>query len=140
MTAELYDAALAEIEYARQQWGQSTLLDASRALALNRRGDLRSAITQLKRAYPHYLTSAGDTLPKDVLKVIYPVDYWPLVQTYSAERGLDPYLIAALIAQESTFDAGARSGANAYGLMQLIPATGRRGGRTVGLRRATTST
>ena len=68
------------------------------------------------------------------------MDYWPLVEKYSAERGLDPYLIAALIAQESTFDAGARSGANAYGLMQLIPATGRRVGRTVGLRRVTTST
>ena len=140
MTAELYDAALAEIDYARQQWGRSTLLDASRALALNRQGDLRSAITLLKRAYPHYLTAAGDALPEEVQKVIYPVDYWPLVQKYSAERGLDPYLIAALIAQESTFDAAARSGANAYGLMQLIAATGRRVGRSVGLRRVTTRT
>ena len=39
---------------------------------------------------------------------------------------LDPYVVAALIAQESTFDPEIRSSANAWGLMQLVPATGRR--------------
>jgi len=34
--------------------------------------------------------------------------------------------MAALIAQESTFTADVRSPANAYGLMQLLPSTGRR--------------
>ena len=53
------------------------------------------------------------------------MNYWELIQRYSAERELDPYLIAALIAQESTFTADVRSSANAYGLMQLLPSTGR---------------
>ena len=57
--------------------------------------------------------------------MLFPVDYWALIQRYSAERQLDPYLIAALIAQESTFDADAKSSANAYGLMQLLPSTAR---------------
>ena len=35
-------------------------------------------------------------------------------------------MIAALIDQESTFDAKVRSSANAWGLMQIVPATGRR--------------
>ena len=39
---------------------------------------------------------------------------------------LDPYLVAALVAQESTFVADIRSPANAYGLMQLLPSTARR--------------
>ena len=138
IAAELYDAALAEIDYARQQWGVSSLLDATRALVLNRQGDYRNAITLIRRAYPQYLTAGGTALPEAVQKIIYPVDYWPLVQKYSAEHDLEPYLVAALIAQESAFDAGIRSGANAYGLMQIIPATGRRVGRTVGLRRVTT--
>jgi len=138
IAAELYDAALAEVDYARQQWGSSPALDATRALILHRQGDFRSAITLIKRAYPQYLTVAHGGLPVEVLKIAYPVDYWPLLQKYAADQGLDPYLIAAIVAQESSFDAGVRSGANAYGLMQIIPATGRRVGRTVGLRRVTT--
>jgi soluble lytic murein transglycosylase len=38
---------------------------------------------------------------------------------------ISSYLIAALMAQESTFDAGIRSAANAWGLMQILPSTGR---------------
>jgi soluble lytic murein transglycosylase len=48
-------------------------------------------------------------------------------------HGLDPYLIAALMAQESTFTAEIRSHANAYGLMQIIPDTGRRYARKLGI-------
>ena len=51
--------------------------------------------------------------------------YWSLIQKYAPPRGLDPYLVAALMAQESTFDAQIRSGANAIGLMQVQPAAGR---------------
>ena len=57
----------------------------------------------------------------------------------SAAHGLDPYLVAALIAQESTFDPGVKSVANAWGLMQLVPATGRRLARSLGIRRFTTA-
>ncbi len=38
---------------------------------------------------------------------------------------LDPLLMAGLIRQESLFEPNAASGANAYGLMQVIPATGK---------------
>ena len=39
-------------------------------------------------------------------------------------------MMAALIAQESTFTADVRSAANAYGLMQLLPSTGRQYARS----------
>jgi soluble lytic murein transglycosylase len=45
---------------------------------------------------------------------------------------------AALIAQESTFDASAHSPANAWGLMQIVPSTGRRLAASVGVRRFST--
>jgi soluble lytic murein transglycosylase len=66
--------------------------------------------------------------------VIFPVDYWPLLQKHASAKGLDPYLIAALVAQESTFDPVIRSSANAIGLMQILPSTGRQYARRIGIR------
>ena len=71
--------------------------------------------------------------------MIFPLAYWDSIRKHSAQHDLDPYLVAALIAQESTFDAGVRSVANAWGLMQLVPATGRRLARVARHRRFTTA-
>ena len=69
---------------------------------------LRGAINIMKRAYPQFLAAGGEDLPPEVLEVIFPLDYWPLIKKYSDANGLDPYLMAALIAQESTFTADVR--------------------------------
>ena len=93
----------------------------------------------MRRAYPQFLAAGGEDLPADVLQIIYPLDYWPLIQKYSQLHALDPYLIAALMAQESTFTAEIRSSANARGLMQLLPSTGRMYARKVGMKGFTTA-
>jgi peptidoglycan lytic transglycosylase len=134
LEAGLFDQAVNEIRYAERVWGGSPALDATLAWALNARGDLRPAINAMKRAYPQYLADGGQDLPDAILHILFPVDYWPLIQRYAAERHLDPYLLAALVAQESNFSADVRSAANAYGLMQLLPATARRYAPKVGLR------
>ena len=72
------------------------------------------------------MAAGGESLPPDVLEVLFPVAYWSLIEKHAVPKGLDPYLIAALMAQESTFDAKIRSSANAIGLMQIVPSTGRR--------------
>ena len=135
VSVEMYDAALKELQYAQGAWGDTPAIEATIAwirheqaqheTAPERFDHLRGAINIMKRAYPQYLTAGGEQLPPAVLEVIYPLDYWPLIEKYSTANGLDPYLMAALIAQESTFTADVRSGANAYGLMQLLPTTGR---------------
>jgi soluble lytic murein transglycosylase len=122
---DLYDQALDELHYAQKIWGDSPAIQATVAWIDYKRGDLRAGINVMKRAYPQYLAAGGEKLPTELLKVLFPVDYWPLIRRYSAERQLDPFMIAALIAQESTFTADVRSAANAYGLMQLLPSTGR---------------
>lgn len=63
----------------------------------------------------------------------YPLAFWRLIQAKAQERGLDPYLVLALIRQESLFDARARSPAAAFGLMQLISPTAARVAQQVGL-------
>jgi soluble lytic murein transglycosylase len=142
--AALYDDALREVEYAKRAWGDSPALQATvawlrhhRALeenAADRFADLRGAITIMRRAYPQFLAAGGEQLPPDVLRIIFPIDYFPIIKKYSDAHGLDPWLMTALIAQESTFTADVRSAANAVGLMQLIPSTGRRYASKLGIR------
>lgn len=53
----------------------------------------------------------------------YPLHYSEYVRVHARENHLDPALLAAVIYQESKFDAGAESKSGAIGLMQLTPAT-----------------
>jgi soluble lytic murein transglycosylase len=135
LALDLYDQALDELRYAQKIWGDSPAIQATVGWIHNRRGDLRAGINAIKRAYPQYMAAGGEKLPSPILKVLFPVDYWPLIRRYSAERDLDPYMIAALIAQESTFTADVKSAANAYGLMQLLPSTGRQYAKSLHLTR-----
>jgi soluble lytic murein transglycosylase len=130
----LYDDALGELRYAQRAWGTSTAIDATIAWAYYRKGELRRAITLMRRAYPQHLTSGAQELPVELMQVIFPLTYWDSIQRLAKQHGLDPYIIAALIAQESTFDAKIKSPANAWGLMQVVPATGRRLARSLGIR------
>jgi soluble lytic murein transglycosylase len=138
LAAELYDDALNELRYVQRTSGASPRVDATIAWAYHQKGELRRAITLMRRAYPQFLT-ADQGLPREILEVIFPLEYWDLIRKHSTARGLDPYVIAALIAQESTFDPEIRSVANAWGLMQIVPSTGRRLARPLGIRRFTTS-
>jgi soluble lytic murein transglycosylase len=125
LAVDLYDQAVDELRFAQKVWGDSSAIQATLGWIFNQRGDLRAGINSMKRAYPQYLAAGGEKLPPELLKVLFPVNYWPLIQRYALERQLDPYVVAALIAQESTFTADVKSAANAYGLMQLLPSTGR---------------
>lgn len=54
---------------------------------------------------------------------LYPLGYWGLIQEQSARHTLDPYLVMALIREESAFDERVVSSSGAIGLMQLLPTT-----------------
>jgi soluble lytic murein transglycosylase len=53
----------------------------------------------------------------------YPLRYEQIVRGHARNYDLDPALLAAVIYQESKFEANARSRSGAIGLMQLLPAT-----------------
>jgi soluble lytic murein transglycosylase len=140
LSLDLYEPALDELRYAERAWGTSPPLQATMAWAYSHAGELRRAIALMKRAYPQHMTEVGGAkLPDDLLRVIFPLEYWESICRYSTAHDLDPYLVAALIGQESTFDAAIRSSANAWGLMQLVPSTGRRLARSLGIRRFRTA-
>lgn len=91
------------------------------------------ALQALKRAISGYFAMDTTALPQPYWVGLFPRPYWDALRRYSEENGLDPYLVASLIRQESEFNPGAVSRANAYGLMQLLPRTGKGTARQIGL-------
>jgi soluble lytic murein transglycosylase len=83
------------------------------------------AFRTIRAAFPFHVSATGDLLPRPIWELFYPLGYWEPIERYSVERGLDPYLVAALIRQESTFNPRVQSHAGARGLMQILPSTGR---------------
>ncbi len=99
-----------------------------------RRGRLRPALAEMKRAFPEWIGEAGDRLPGEVWRIMFPLRYESELRSAADSESLDPSLVAAVVLQESTFDAAALSRAGARGLMQVMPATGRRIARSKGQR------
>jgi soluble lytic murein transglycosylase len=135
LAAGMFGDAMSELKYAQKAWGTSPMIEATIAWVYHEEGDLRRAITLMRRAYPQHMAAGGEGLPAEILQVIFPLTYWESIRRLSAAHDLDPYVTAALIAQESTFDPDAHSAANAWGLMQIVPSTGRRLAPAIGIKR-----
>jgi soluble lytic murein transglycosylase len=129
----LYDDAILELRRVQRASGSSPAIEATISFALAGKGDLRPSINAMRRAYPQLMAAGGEALPIEIRRMIFPVDHRELIVLHSTAKGLDPYLVTALVAQESTFQADVRSAANAWGLMQILPSTGQRIARTLGI-------
>lgn len=88
-------------------------------------GHYDRAIETMKRSVPSYFAVDIPMLPRPYWEALFPRPYWPDLKKYSVANQLDPYLVASLIRQESEFNPLAVSRANAVGLMQLLPKTGK---------------
>ena len=80
-------------------------------------------------------SSIKDDIDGHDLKLLYPLAYWPQIYQFATtESPLDPWLAVSLIRQESAFNPGARSPANALGLMQMIPPVAQNEAQKVGIK------
>ena len=86
-------------------------------------GENSRALQTMKRSKIPFLSLEVGEVPMAYWKLIFPQPYWSTLESDARANGLDPYLVAALIRQESEFNPDAVSRANAYGLMQLLPST-----------------
>jgi soluble lytic murein transglycosylase len=82
-------------------------------------------IRYIKAHAPGYLLYPMESVPEEFWKLAFPLPYRKPLLQYSNANGLDPYMVAALIRQESEFNTNAVSHSNAYGLTQVLPSTGR---------------
>ena len=88
-------------------------------------GEYTRALQSMKRSGISFFALPMDQVPDVYWHLLFPQPYWSELVANSGENGLDPYLVASLIRQESEFNAGAVSRANACGLMQLLPSVGK---------------
>jgi soluble lytic murein transglycosylase len=119
LEAGLEDGADAEEKRLEARAKGSDALTLRLAEALIERGRTIAGIT-----LGWNLRRAGTPWDRRLLEVVYPFPYREIVTREAAEWGLDPIMLAALIRQESAFEADIVSHAGAVGLMQVMPTTG----------------
>lgn len=138
--AELGDLAENEMKFGGRNDGeQENVYALELAKMAAARGAKDQAIRYIKSYAPGYLYTPLDQAPVEFWQLAFPIPYRQPIEQYSRDQGLDPFVVAALIRQESEFNAKVISHANAYGLMQLLPATGRELSRRLRLGKFSTS-
>lgn len=111
------------------QWGA-----LAQAQIYSSYGEYTRALQSMKHAGISFFALPTSEVPDEYWKLLFPQPYWGNLVSDSQRNGLDPYLVASLIRQESEFNAGAVSPAHAYGLMQLLPSVGKENAKKEGLK------
>jgi soluble lytic murein transglycosylase len=96
-------------------------------------GETYRAMRALKKALPYATSASIKSIPLAYWRILFPKAWWETIKTESAKNNLDPYMVASLIRQESEFNPSVISYANAYGLMQIEPSTGKQLAREEGI-------
>jgi soluble lytic murein transglycosylase len=131
----LVDLAVRELQAAATTSGGGNWAPAQTAQLYTDTGHFDRAIELMKRSVPSYFAVDIPNLPREYWEALFPRPYWTDLKKFSVANGLDPYLVASLVRQESEFNPAAVSRANAVGLMQLLPKTGKLVARQEQLRR-----
>lgn len=98
-------------------------------------GEYTRALQSMKHSGISFFALPMNQVPEIYWHLLFPQPYWTELVADAGNNGLDPYLVASLIRQESEFNAGAVSHANAYGLMQLLPSVAKSMAKKDGIKR-----
>ncbi len=120
----LKDLASKELLTADYQARDAHLVGLELSRLSHEAGDHFRAIRLMKRYGYGYLRFPLDAVDRKFWEYLYPLGWERSLRSRSKKHGLDPYLVAALIRQESEFNPSARSRSGALGLMQVMPKTG----------------
>jgi soluble lytic murein transglycosylase len=102
-------------------------------------GETTRALQAMKRSKLPFFSLPVNDVPMAYWQLVFPRPYWAQLESDSRANGVDPFLVAALIRQESEFNPEAVSRKSAYGLMQLLPSVGKSLAKKEGERHFNTS-
>jgi soluble lytic murein transglycosylase len=131
-SAGLPDLAEAELRFGARNDTQPLLLAIELARTANAPHE---RLHNIKSIAPDYLAMSLEDAPPAFWELLFPLPYQKDLVRDARQQNLDPYIVAALIRQESEFNPQALSAKHAYGLTQVEPATGRSLARRAGVRR-----
>ena len=120
----LVESALEELEEVVQQATGDTLRLYGFSSAYVRDERYQPALRIFRRHFAS-LARTDPALPRAFWEMLYPFGWRSEVTTAAQRVGLDPFLVAALVREESSYNPRALSPVGARGLMQLMPATAR---------------
>jgi soluble lytic murein transglycosylase len=109
--------------------GRDALTEGDRAwglgVAFAEMGEAGRSLRYLRRALGASVEAGAPGLPPRLWQLYYPLGYGEHVRASARAVGMDAFMVAAVIREESSYDPRARSGVGAVGLMQLMPDTAR---------------
>jgi soluble lytic murein transglycosylase len=120
----LIESALEELEDVVQQATGDTVRLYGFSSAYVRDERYHLALRIFRRHFAA-LASGDPELPRAFWEMLYPFGWRSEVTAAAQRAGLDPFLVAAVVREESSYYPRALSRAGARGLMQLMPATAR---------------
>ncbi|MDQ3181294.1 MAG: transglycosylase SLT domain-containing protein, partial [Acidobacteriota bacterium] len=121
----LFDWAIDELKEAQKTADNSPKVNFALAQHYRFKQDNVNALLALAKSYPDYSQMFPEEMGQAEWDIFYPLTNWNDIKYWAKQRTLDPFQVAGFIRQESVFNPTAKSGANAYGLMQLLIPTAR---------------
>ncbi|HKP46514.1 MAG TPA: transglycosylase SLT domain-containing protein [Pyrinomonadaceae bacterium] len=134
----LDDWALEQLDKVSASMPNSPKINLAIAQVYRAQEDNVRALNVLKKSFPDYSQMKPEEMTREQWDVFYPLSYWDIIVQESRARNLDPFQVAGLIRQETVFNPRARSGARAYGLMQVLIPTATLTARKYGVDRSIT--
>jgi soluble lytic murein transglycosylase len=120
----LDELAIKELSKAIERAPTSPRLNLRLAQLYSRRGDNFQATLIVRRGYPDIYSYKEEEVPREAWEIMFPLNNWEMIKQEAKKYGIDPYIAAGLIRQESVFNPTAISRVGARGLMQVMPTTG----------------
>ena len=138
-SAGLSEFGEAELRALVRKEGQSVPVAIFLAEMMQRQGLIDKGIRHIKGTVPGYLHLSMIDTGEKFWRLAFPIPFSEPLLRFSEQRSIDPFLMAGLIRQESEFNPTVISRAKAYGLTQVLPATGRELSLKAGVRGFTTA-
>ncbi|MBM3755712.1 MAG: hypothetical protein FJW38_17215 [Acidobacteria bacterium] len=123
-----------ELRHGAREFASPIRLATDLAEFMTSIGQADKGLRYVKNLLPGYLYFPWDPAGEKFWRHAFPLPFQEDLHKYAKENSVDPFVVAGLIRQESEFNPKVISYANAYGLTQILPSTGRELSRRVGMR------